>query len=53
MTGQLFKMPLGNSIQNWAIPQSNTSTNGEVFILMKMQTVLTHMSQGSVNALQC
>ena len=45
MTGQLFKMYLGDNIQNWAIPQSNTSINGEVFILMKMWTVWTHMSQ--------
>ena len=51
MTGQLSRMLLGDSIPNWAIPQSNTSTNGKVFILMKMWTALTHMSQGSVNAL--
>ena len=24
-------MPLGNNIQNWAIPQNGTSINGEVF----------------------
>ena len=40
---------LGNSTQNWAIPQSNTSTNGEALILMKMWTILTHMSQGLIN----
>ena len=30
LTGQHSRMYLGDSTQNWAIPQSNTSTNGEV-----------------------
>ena len=53
LTGQHFRMHLGNSMQNWAIPQNNTSTNGEAFNLLKMQTILTHMSPGLVNVLQC
>ena len=45
----LQKAILGDSTQNWAIPKNNNSTNGEAFILMKMQTILTHMSAGLVN----
>ena len=38
-------MPLGNNIQNWAIPQNSTSISGEAFILMRMWTALIHMLQ--------
>ena len=44
-------MHLGDNAQNWEIPQNNTSSNGEAFILMKMQTILPHMSPGLVNVL--
>ena len=42
-------MHLGDSTQNWAIPQNNTSTNGVAFILMKnvdsIDSYVTRVSQ--------